>query len=124
MILRQLELEDRGGSARGVLNSTTSVEVVAEPAAGFTRRAKLWIQNKDTAGVIVRLRVTVAGPTHYEWYSESLGADNPGTAAGGYIAVACPDLQNGEAITVVLDAAVAANQPQWVTSWVDVPIAQ
>jgi len=123
VILRQLESEDRGGSARGALNSTTSVEVVATPDAGFTRRSKLWVQNKDTAAVILRLRVTVAGPTHYEWYSESLALDNPGTAAGGHVAVDCPDLQNGETISAVLDAAIATNQPAWVSSWVDVPVA-
>jgi hypothetical protein len=113
--------EGKPDSNRGSLNSTTSVELVASPAAGFVRRSRVWIQNLDDADVIVRLRVTVAGPAHTQWYSETLTLDDPATTPGGHVAVECPDLQNGESITAVLDGAVSANQPHWVSDWVDIP---
>lgn len=122
MKLRQLEISDQADSDEGDLNSTTSVDLIAAPAAGFSRKGWVWISNKDTAAVLVRLFVTIAGPTDYEFHGESLALDNPGTAIGGHLAIECPRLVAGKKITAKLDAAVATNQPKWVATWVDVPV--
>jgi hypothetical protein len=122
MILRQFEFEEYAETAQGDLNSTTSVDLIAEPDAGTSRKGRVWVSNKDTAAVVVRLFVTViAGPTDYEFDGEVLALDSPTVAVGGHMAVECPRLIPGLKITAKLDAAVIANQPKWVASWVDVP---
>jgi len=122
-LFRQHEVEDRGGSAHGSLNGTTSVEIVPAPAADFTRIVEsIRFVNKDTAAVDIRIRKTITGPTHYEF-------DNAITLAvnGKFSPVTGADrirlTATGQSITALMAAGPATTNPTWIASWRDVPVA-
>ena len=121
MKLRQSERSEQADTAHGSLNGTTSVEIVGEPPAGFTRRIEcVRFVNKDSAAVTIRLRKTVAGPTHYE-------CDNVVALAvdGKFFPVEVDSVVRliaGESLTAVMSGAAATLDPTWISSWVDVPV--
>ena len=102
-------------NAAGVLNSTTSVELVAAPGANATRVVKLvtfW--NADTASVTVRLRLTISG-THRVIAQRTLAPGQDFFAEGPFALDATTD-----SLTAVLTAAVAATQPDWTAHFAEV----
>ena len=121
MILRQLERSAAAGATKGSLNGTNSVTIVAAPAAGFMRRVEcVRFVNVDTAAVDIRLRLTIAGPTHYE-------CDNVIALAvdGKFFPVEGADviwLDTTDSLTAVMGGAAATTNPTWVSGWVDVPV--
>ena len=123
-LFRQHEIEDRGGSAHGSLNGTTSVEIVPAPAADFTRIVEsIRFVNKDSAAVDIRVRKTITGPTHYELDNAIALAVN-----GKFFAVSGADTLRltgtTQSITAVMGAGAATTNPPWVASWRDVPVAE
>lgn len=120
MKLRQLELAAAGGGQPFEFDGTTPVEVVPSPAAGFVRVVdSVRIANIDTAAVTIRVRVTIAGPTDYEFDSTiALAANGKFDPVDGDHVVR---LAEGQSITAVMDAGAATNDPTGVASWIDVP---
>lgn len=118
--LRRHEVEARAGATKGSLSGTNSVTIVAAPAAGFMRRVEcVRFVNKDTAVVDIRLRLTIAGPTHYECdNTKSLVID------GQFFPVEGADviwLDTTDSLTAVMGGAAATTNPTWISGWVDVP---
>jgi hypothetical protein len=118
--LRQLERAIEGGSDQGSLNGTTSVELVATAPTGFTRVVeRLSFLNVDSAQVAIRARVTVAGPTHYEFDNDLALAVN-----GNFHPVTSAQelrLSPGESVTGIMDSAPTTTNPTWVACWRDEP---
>lgn len=121
MILRQLELAAESGGAQGSLNGASSVELVAEPAAGFVRCVdSVRILNIDTAVVTITVRKTIAGPTHYAFDQATALVVN--TAWNPVDASKVIRLAVDESITALMAGAAATTNPTWVASWIDVPV--
>ncbi len=117
--LRQIEKAVEGGSEQGSLNGTTSVEIVATPAAGFTRVVeRISFVNVDTATVDIRARV-LNSAVHTEFdNSLTLAVDGkfrPVDSASELRLVV------GDSLTAVMGGAAATTNPTWVACWRDEP---
>ena len=103
------------GGGKGVTNSLVAVTVAADPGADFQRVipvGSLTIRNADTATATVTF--TVAGGTPQIPIVITL---QPGDR---YVSDVELSLLGGtDSLTVVLGAAVAANQLPWTVSFVD-----
>lgn len=120
MILRLLELEDRGGGDQGNSNATNSVTVVPACPTGYTRVVEnLTFVNLDTGSVTARFRKTIAGPTHYQFDVTALAQNASATPVTKDTEIR---LEDGESLTMVLDSD-PTTEGDWVSSWRDVPIA-
>jgi hypothetical protein len=120
---RQLELEDRGGSAHGALDGTTPVEIVPAPAAGFTRIVEsIRFVNVDTAAVDIMIRKTV-GASDYDFdRAMALAADGKFFPIEGADTIRLTDTD--QSVTAVMGGAAATDDPTWIASWRDVPVAE
>jgi hypothetical protein len=119
--LQPVEGAAAAGAAKGSLNGTSAVTIVAAPGTGFMRRVEsVRFVNIDTAAVDIRLRLTVAGPTNYECDCViALAVD------GKFFPVEGSDviwLGTTDSLTAVMGGAAATTNPTWVSGWVDVPV--
>jgi len=73
--------------------------------------------NKDTAVADIRVRLSIAGPTHYE-FDNVIGLP----VDGKFQPISDDDvvfLSPGESLTAAMGAAAAATNPSWISSWID-----
>ena len=116
----QSQRAESGGGSHGALNGAASVELVPAPSVGFVRLVdSIRIANIDTGVVTIRVRKTIAGPTHREFDSAvALAVDAEFDPVDGTHVVR---LAVGESITALMAGAPTTVNPTWVASWVDIP---
>lgn len=102
-------------NAAGVLNGTTSVNILVAPGASATRVVRaVTFWNADTASVTVRLRLTISG-THTVLEQRTLAPGKSILFAGPFVLDSVND-----SLTAVLTAAVAATQPDFSAHFAEV----
>ncbi len=118
-LLRRLEITGTCGSAEGETSGATPVVVVPAPPLGWTRVVDcLRIANLDTAAITWRLRKDVDS-TSYEFDSgTALAADGKAEPITPVLTVRLTDVNHS--LSLVLDGAVATQEPEWVSGWYDV----
>ena len=118
--LRQLEKAIVGSSEQGTTNGTSSQEVVATPAAGFTRVVeRISFVNIDSAVVDIRVRVLNSAVNSEFDNVKALAVDGSFHPVDSSTELR---LVVGDSVTVVLGAAATTTDPSWVASWRDEPI--
>jgi hypothetical protein len=120
-LLHRSEREVEAGNGYGSLNGVTSVELVPAAPAGYTRVVEsIRIAQKDTIRHTIRVRLTIAGPTHYEFDSaKSIQHDSKfDPVQGGIDGIR---LDENTSITALMDEVIATINPTWIVSWRDEP---
>lgn len=107
-----------GGDADGVLNGTTSVDLVAAPAALAARLVKeITITNLDTVTQTITVRKTnTAGTVHRVIARADLDPGDTLYVGGedGPISI-----RSTHKITGVMGAAITTTAPDWTATWGD-----